>query len=237
MKIRVCGLAATIILWGTSLSAQQTLIVDGVERELSDLMAQCQSITNDRVAQVTCFGDVTALLEEQSGGAGPSESTVPVPEALDALKAVAQYEDPDSGLSITGDDCDIQIVYYNNYFHISRRNISTIDLFSAEFDASKFQYDQIVAVNGAQLPLSRSTMDAGETGRARGGVGLDSSQVGFTAKSPRTSLADYAQEVVGQLPVAESQSIDFVLIHPQRSNVHGEIWGAFQTFIAACRQS
>lgn len=232
MKMLGCGIAMSLGALVGAASAQQTLIVDGTEFPLSTLMENCQSIVNDPVAQVACFNNITQLIEEQSGAkaaSGPS-----VPEALDALRTAAEYQDADSGLSIAGTDCQIQIVYFNNYFHLSRRNISTIDLFSAEFDASKLQIDQVTDVRGAPAPLAKGVLADGATAATRGGVALDSSQNNFESKSPRTTIDVYANEVVDQLPANENGTFDFVLVHPQKQQSSDEIWGAFETFVKAC---
>jgi len=173
------------------------------------------------------------LLEEQFGE--NNESAASVPEALDALRAVAQYEDEDTGLIISGTECYIQILYYDNYFHISRRNVSSIDLFSAEFDASKLQYDQVSEVRGAQAPLFQGRMDSGEIARVLGGIALESSQHNFASKSAGTTIGAYASEVAVQLVANESQDLDFVLIHPKRQQSSGEILSAFEAYLGACR--
>lgn len=64
---------------------------------------------------------------------------------------------------------------------------------------------------------------------------VDSTQNGFASLSPGTTLEAYANEVVGQLPAREGQAFDFVLVHPQQSQASGEIWGAFEEFVSACR--
>lgn len=71
----------------------------------------------------------------------------------------------------------------------------------------------------------------------RGGVGLESAQLGFAPRAPRATLDEYAREVADQLEETQSQMFEFVLIHPARSGAHAAIWGAFESFISACKQS
>ncbi|MEO9825535.1 MAG: hypothetical protein ABJF50_14045 [Paracoccaceae bacterium] len=233
MKTLLIGLLVSLGVTASTAKAEQMLNVDGTVYPLSALMGTCQRITDDPAAQIACFNHITLLLDEQSGGA-QQEKTVPVPQALEALRAVAQYQDDESGLLIAGSECRIQIVYFNNYYHISRRNISSLDLFSAQFDASDLEFDQTVKSQGGQAPLSKGVLANGATAVTRGGVELESAQLGFEPRSPRMSLEAYASEVVAQLPAREGQSFEFVLVHPQKSQASPEIWKAFQTFVKAC---
>lgn len=234
MKMLMCGFAMSLGILTSAVQAEQMLTIDGTEYPLSALMLTCQSMINRPEDQIACFSNLTRLLDQQSGT--EQKETASVSQALESLRAVAEYQDNESGLSIAGADCKVQIVYFNNYFHISRRNISTIDLFSAQFDASKLQYDKLTAVQGAQAPLTRGLMDAGAIAAMRGGVALESSQHNFAPISPRMTIDDYANEVVGQLPVREDQAVEFVLIHPQRSQTSADIWGAFEAFVKACKE-
>ena len=211
--------------------AEEMVNVDGVEYPLSLLTANCQSMSGDPQAMIACFNDLSALME---GNSDVQEDTVSVAQALDDLRAVAQYQNDETGLSILGSDCGVHIVYYGNFFHISRRNVSSIDLVSAQFDASKLQYDQIAGVQGAQMPLSRGLMDVGAAAKMRGGAALESAQHNFPAKSARLSMSEYAAQVVNQLPVTEGQAFNFVLVHPARSQASADIWSAFEVFVNAC---
>lgn len=233
MKLLMNSLAMSFGILASSVSAELTLNVDGEDYPLSALMENCQSLSDNPSAQISCFNAVSKLLEEQSGAA--QESVASVPEALDALRAVAQFEDGETGLVIAGTDCSIQVLYYGNYYHLSRRNVSSIDLFSAEFDASQLQYDQITEVNGAQAPLFTGQMDDGATAATRGGMAIESSQYNFEPKSSRTTIGAYASEVAVQLAATEGQNFDFVLVHPERNQDGAEIWSAFETFVGACR--
>ncbi len=232
MKMLVCGFAMSFGILASDVMADQIVVVDGEDYLLSSLMENCQSIT-DAEAQIACFSTISRLLEDQSGE--EQESSVSVTETLGALQAVAQYQDDDSGLSISGSDCNIHIVYFDNYFHISRRNVSSIDLFSAQFDASNLQFDQTVVVQGAQAPLLKGVMNVGVNAAMRGGLALDSTLDDFSPRSPGTTIDVYANEVVSQLPAREAQAFDFVLIHPQRSQASAEIWSAFEAFVDACK--
>lgn len=233
MKTLMCGFALSLGMLATGANADQIINVDGEDYFLSHLTANCQSITDDPAAQIACFSAISQLLDEQSVEA--PETQVSVTEMLDALRAVAQYQDDETGLSIAGSDCNIHVVYFNNYFHVSRRNISEIDLFSAQFDASKLQFDQTVAVQGGQTPLLRGVMEAGQVAAVRGGEVLESSQNNFEPRSPRVTLDAYANEVVTQLPAREDQTFEFVLVHPKRSQASAEILTAFEAFVSACR--
>jgi hypothetical protein len=232
MKTLLCGLAMSLGISAGAVSAEQTLTVDGTDYPLSTLMANCQNITDAPAVQIACFNNLTRLIAEQSGQ--EQRAAVPISKALDSLRALAQYQDDETGLTIAGSDCTINIVYFNNYFHISRRNISTIDLFSAQFDASKLQYDQIVRDQGGQAPLSKGAMDAGATALMHGGLALESGQHNFSPRSPGTTLGAYASEVVGELPGKEEQTVEFVLVHPKRAQASAEIWSAFEAFVTAC---
>lgn len=233
MKMRIWGLAMSLGLMAGAATADQVLKVDGEDYLLSDLLKNCQIVSEDAEAEIACVNTVSQLLAEQSGAA--PEVDMSINEALDALRAVAQYQDDESGLLITGSFCTVQILYYNNFFHISRRNISTIDLVSAQFNASKLQYDRIVAVQGAQLPLLKGYMDEGTNAVMRGGVALDSGQDDFAALSPGMTMDVYANEIANALPSREGEAFDFVLVHPQRNAANAEIWSAFEGFVRACR--
>ena len=219
----------------TDVRAQDMVTVDGVEYPLAQLTANCQSMREDPPAMIACFNALSALMEGKP--AETQQDTASVTKALEDLRALAQYQDNDSGLFISGTDCTIQVTYFGNYFHISRRNVSAIDLYSALFDASNLKFDQITGVPGAQVPLSRGQLDVGATASIRGGMALESSQHNFPAKSARLSMVDYAREVVGHLPATQAQTFDFVLVHPARSQASSEIWNAFKVFVTACRGS
>lgn len=233
MKTLLCGLSLSFAFGAAAVAAEETLSVDGQVFTLSELMATCQALADDPVAQIGCFNDISRLLEEQANA--PQEPAITVPEALDALRSVAQYQDDASGLTIAGTDCNIQILYYTNYFHISRRNISTIDLFGAAFDASKVRFDTLAAVQGAQAPLTRAALDAGAVATMQGGVAMESAQFGFAPISPGMSLDAYANDVVGQLPVREGETFEFVLVHPALGASSADIWTAFETLVTTCR--
>lgn len=233
MKLLMSGFAISLSIVASDVKAEITLNIDGKDYSLSALMENCQSLAADPSAQIACFSAVSKLVEEQAGQ--DQESTVSVPERLDALRNVAQYQNEDTGLVIAGTECKIQVLYYNNYFHISRRNVSSIDLFSATFDASHFQHDQMAEVQGAKAPLIRGLMDDGATASMNGGVALESSQNNFAPKSARSSIGDYAMEVVDQLGSAEGQEFNFVLVHPERRQSSAEILSAFEAFVDVCR--
>jgi len=119
MKTLMCGIALSLGMLATNVIAEQTLTINGEDYTLSALMENCQRITGDPAAQISCFTAISSLMDEQANA--PQEIDVSITETLDALRAVAQYRDDDSGLLINGSDCNIHVVYYNNYFHISRR--------------------------------------------------------------------------------------------------------------------
>lgn len=174
------------------------------------------------------------LLQAEIEEAERQKKLASVPEALEKLRALAQYQDDGSGLSIAGTDCNIRVVYFGNYYHLSRRNVSTLDLFSAEFDASQLRYDQTSHVSGTHIAVLRGVMDAGATASMRGGIEMDSSIHGFEPKSARVSLDVYASEVLSQLAVSENQTFDFVLVHPAKQQASADIQSAFKTFVDAC---
>lgn len=234
MKLLVSALAISIGMSASEASAELTLNVDGEDYTLTTLMENCQSLASDPPAQIACFGVVSKLVEEQSNKA--PEIQLSVPEAFEALRTAAQYQDEETGLLVAGTECTIQVLYYNNYFHISRRNVSSIDVFSATFDASQVKYDQISEIRGAQAPLFRGLMATGGVATMRGGVALDSSQNNFKPKSARTSIGDYAIETINQLAVKEGPEFDFVLVHPAKSQSSEDIWNSFETFAKACQR-
>lgn len=234
MKMLMCSLTTTLGLLAASAAAEQTLNVDGKEYTLSALMSGCQKIANDPAGQIACFSDISRRMELQS--AAQKEPVISVPEALQTFQNAAQYLDGETGLVVAGAGCTVQITYFNNYFHLSRRNISSIDLFDAKFDMSKLQYDQTSEVRGAQAPLVKAELEAGADAVVRGGVGLDSAQHNFAPRAPGTSIDGYASEVVAQLPGQPGSAFEFVLVHPQRSQSGGEIWAAFENYAKACKQ-
>jgi len=233
MKILIHSLTLSLGFVASIAQAQETVIVDGAEYELSALMENCQKITGAPEAQLACFNSLSQLIEKQNGQSQNNGSSVPA--ALNALRSTAQYQDSDSGLSIIGSDCRIQIVYYNNYYYLSRRNVSSIDLFSAEFDASKLQYDQTSEVRGAQAPLFKGVLENGSSATTHGGIALESKDYGFEAKSARAAMDAYAIEVVNQLPARQNQTFEFVLVHPQKNGASGDIWSAFEAYVNACK--
>ncbi|MEP3636907.1 MAG: hypothetical protein ABJN14_06530 [Paracoccaceae bacterium] len=236
MKMLIYGLVISFGLLANDAQAQgePTLTIDGKEYPVSVLMNNCQNISDQPEAQIACFNAISQLLEAQNGVQESGETSVP--QALEALQNVAQFDNGETGLSITGSNCNIQIVYYNNYFHISRRNVSTIDVFSAEFDVSKLQFDQVVQDQGGQLPFSQGVLDDGEIAAMHGGAALESTEYNFDSKSARTSIGDYAIEVIDQLDVREDQKFQFVLVHPEKSDSSADIWSAFEEFSTVCRQ-
>lgn len=233
MKMLMCGVALSIGFVASDVQAEVTVNIDGAEIPVSTLMDNCKNMTGDPAAKVACFNALSEMLNAESEGGGGDNASVT--QALDDLRAVAQYQDADSGLSISGSGCDVQFVYFNNYFHISRRNVSTIDLFSAKFDASDLQHDQTTEVRGAQAPLLKGVMGGDVMASMRGGMALDSNEQNFSPKSARTTMDVYANEVVSQLPAREDQAFEFVLVHPQRSQASDDIWNAFEAFVTACK--
>jgi len=236
MKALFACAVVALVGFAETAKAAYSLNVNGSEYPLVALMENCSRADGGDQAKLKCFAALTKLLKDQSGEAQTGgETNVPVNQAFDNLKSVAEYQDGQSGLSITGDSCNIRIVYYGNYYHVSRRNISTIDLIAAEFDASAMNYQQTAPVQGATMSWSRGLLLAGETAVSKGGTALESAVNGFDPKGPSANLADYANYVVEQLPPAESQNFDFVLVHPNRAEASAEIWSAFKTFVSACQ--
>lgn len=235
MKNLMCGVAMSFGIVTSVAAADQVLVVGGEEYSLSELTNHCQSILDDPAAQISCFGNLSKLIEKQSGQGQENEASVV--ETLSALQAAAQYQDSETGLIVTGSECVVQFVYYGNYFHISRRNVSTIDLFSAQFDASQLQYDQTAQARSGQALLSKGVMAEGATATTHGGLELDSSLDGFAARDARTTLDVYAPAVVQELAGQEVQSFDFVLVHPKKSQASAEIWSAFEAYVSSCQVS
>lgn len=174
------------------------------------------------------------LLQAEIEEAERQKKLASVPEALEKLRALAQYQDDGSGLSIEGTDCNIRIAYFGNYYHLSRRNVSTLDLFSAEFDASQFRHDQLSHVSGTHIAVLRGVMEADATALTHGGGEIDSSLHNFAPKTARETLDAYASEVVRQLSPSQKQTFDFVLVHPAKQDASVNIRSAFETFVSAC---
>ena len=233
MKLLIYGLTLPLTLLASNLLAQETLIVNGKEYTITALTENCQSLSDEPQAMAACFTALSQLIERQSDG--EQDDAPDVLRSLDNLRAAAEVQNDDSGLSILGTGCTIQIVYYNNYYHVSRRNVSQLDLYSAEFDVSEIQYEEFDEVRGAQAPLISGLMADNETATTRGNVGLDSSANGFDAKPGRTPVGEYALEIVDQLQADEDQSFDFVLVHPDRRDNSDAIWEAFERFVDACK--
>ncbi|MFK7751404.1 MAG: hypothetical protein AB8B51_02530 [Sedimentitalea sp.] len=235
MKMFFGGLAVTLGILSSSVSAEVMVNVNGTEYTLTALMENCQSMGDTPAAQIACFNAVTTLLDQQSNDTQPG-TTASVPEALNALRTVAQYQDTDSGLMIVGSDCNAQILYYANFFHVSRRNVSSLDLFSTRFDASEVAYDQIAQAPGGQAHISRGAMHTGAVAATIGGMAIESAKYNIAPKPGRMTIADYASEVANQLTASESSQFDFVLVHPAKHQSSAEIWGAFKTYVQACQR-
>ena len=213
--------------------AEVMVTVDGEEIAFSVLMETCKSMTGDAEAKLACFNSLSAHIDNQTDAT--PEDTELVAQTFENLQAVAQYHSDETGLSITGTDCSVTFSYFANYFHTSRRNVSTIDIFSVEFDASQIQSDQINEIRGGQTPLFSGLMSDNGTAVIRGGAAMDSAEHDFAPKSARMTLDAYADTVLDQLPAKEDQAFEFVLVHPNRSAASADILAAFTDFVAACQ--
>jgi len=232
MKALIGSLAIGFGVLASGVQAEVILKVDGKDYTLTELTAHCQSMEEDPVAQIGCFNAVSALLEQQTS-APAAAPTADVASALDALRNVAQYEGAETGLTITGEGCNAHIVYYANYFHISRRNVSSLDLYSAKIDMSKLALNDTAQSDGL---MANGAMQPGATVEAFGGDAIGSDAFAFEAKSARISVADYAVTVADQLATSASGGFDFVLVHPAKQQSSAEIWDAFNTYTQACQQ-
>ena len=233
MKMLMRGLTLKLAMAAAGAQADQIVKVDGEDYLLSDLTKNCQNITDDPSAQIACFASLSQLIAEQGGETGNNDEVVLA--AAEALQAAAGYQDEESGLIIRAEGCTIQFIYYGNYFHISRRNISSVDLFAATIDVSKMMLDQTVPVQGSQVPMLRATMAFGSTASVQGGLALESGPGSFASRAPGAPLADFANEVVGLLPASDSQSAEFVLVHPKQTENGAAILTAFQEYVVACQ--
>lgn len=232
MKTLMCGLVTAVSFIASAATADKVVTIDGVDYFLSHLTENCRSIKNDPAAQIACFNSLAQYLEKPSEESQVSDESIV--QALEDLRTVAQYQDNDSGLLIAGSGCKIRTVYFDNYFHISRRNISAIDVFSAEFDLSKMEYKKTSRVEGSATMLN-GVMESGANATVRGGASLESTQHNFAPRSPGASIDAYATEVVNQLPASEDQTFQFGLFHPQRIQASSEIWNAFVAFADVCK--
>lgn len=233
MKTLMSGLAFSLAALATTAQAELTVEVNGQEVSVASLMDNCKTMTDQPEAQVACYSAISKLLEEQSGDTGEGVETPD--QALEALRNLAQYQDGESGLTITGAGCEIQTTYFANYFHISRRNVSSIDLHHASFDASKLRLDETAAARIRQELLTTGFMDAGGTAATRGGNAIESDVHHFSPKSARATMGEYASEVVSQLPAQDLGQFPFVLVHPARENTREDIWNAFEAYVKACQ--
>lgn len=233
MKMLMVAVVMTLGIAAGSAQAEQMIRVDGEDYRLSDLTQNCQNITGDPAAQIACFAALSQLIAAQSEA--PANNDEAIVAAFGSLQGAAQYQDEETGLIVRGTGCNIEMIYYGNYFHISRRNISQIDLFAVAFDAKQLPLNQIVPVQGSQVPMLRATMPFGVTGQVKGGVALESGGGSFEARAPGMPLADFTGAAVNALPATDSMAFDFVLVHPKRAQSAGEITTAFQEFVTACQ--
>ncbi len=233
MKMLISGLALSMVALATSAQAELKVTVNGEEVAVSTLMDNCKSMSGQPEAQIACFSAISQLIDSQ--GDGGAAASGPVQEALDNLRAVAQYQDNETGLKIEGKGCDVQFTYFANYFHVSRRNVSNIDLYHARFDAAKLQLDATLAGAGSSALVATGVMDAGNVAAMRGGVALDSNEHQFSPKSARTTVDVYAGEVAAELPAQTGETFSFVLVHPRLSETSAEILSAFEAYVAACQ--
>ena len=215
----------------SGISAQAAPNVDGKTLSVAEQMELCRN-ESDSMAKLDCFNKLTAALKGEADGA---EAKVSVEQALDGLRSAAEYQGKETGVSIIGSSCFVQVLYYGNYFHISRRNVSTFDLISAKFDASKLQLDQVSDVAGPGIGWSKAVMTDGVKAISIGGLQLDSKKNKFPSKSAGESMSDYARAVAGQLVAREGPEFEFLLVHPDRAADSDKIWDAFETFVSACQ--
>lgn len=235
MKMVLGRLALCFGVVASSANAEVVLTVDGNEYTLTALMENCQTMGDDPTAQVACFNAVSALLDQQSAEPEPTV-TASVPDALAALQAVAQYENDETGLIVQGDGCNAQILYYGNYFHVSRRNVSTIDLFSAQLDMAQVDLDQTVQAASGAANVVQGALQSGAVAAIFGGEAVSSAEYGIAPKSARMSVSEYAATVADQLAADADGAFDFVLVHPAKQQSSAEIWDAFKAYTAACQQ-
>lgn len=230
MKKVLFGTALALFGLITAAHAEYMVKVRGADYPISSLMQSCADANGGSDAQLKCFITLTGLVKEQAGAAQVNLSAA---DALDALRKVAQHQDADSGLIIDGAECRIQITYYNNYFHMSRRNVSSIDLVTAEFDAAQVQLDQVQRADAGGV--AKGFLQLGGTAVSKGGAALESADLNFPTKPAQASMQDYVQTVSAQLATRQSDSFDFVLVHPKRSQISNDIWKAFDVFVRACQ--
>lgn len=233
MKKVLFGAVVALVGLTTTAKAEYTVSVRGTDYPLVALMDSCVNANGGSEAQLKCFVALAGLVKQQSGAAPASNMSVS--QALDTLRGVAEYQDAESGLRIAGNDCRINILYYNNYYFMSRRNVTSIDLFSAQFDVSQMQYDQTIQAQGASGAYSKGLMQPGSLALFRGGEALESGDNGFESKPASMSVDAYAKTIAQQLSLQEGQGFDFVLVHPKLSQKSTEIWGAFQSLVNACK--
>lgn len=233
MKTVLIGALIALSAVATTAKAEITLNVRGTDYSLVALMDSCATATGGGDAQLRCFVALTDIVKEQYGAA---HSDLTVTDALFALRQVAEIQTADTGLTIKGDGCQIELQYYNNYYYMSRRNVASIDVISAQFDATAIQLDQTLRSQGNGSLTSVGLMQPGAEAVVRGGVALESVDHGFDVKPAAIPVADYAGTVAQTLDAQQHQSFQFVLVHPERNGQSGAIWEAFDTYVQACQQ-
>lgn len=231
--MKVVQVFGAVLLAGTASIANASVGID--EASVSELMAQCSSAEGGSQAQLDCFALLAERIKQQEANQASSGES-PVIKSLEGLRAVAEYADTESGLEISGNGCLVNILYYGNYYRISRRNISGLDLYSAQFNASQLQYEQTTQLQNSALTRVRAVMESGATAVSKGGSALESVALNFEPKSASASIGEYATSVASQLPAKQDQTFEFVLVHPQRANATNEIFNAFASFVQACKQ-
>jgi len=234
MRSLFLGALTGLIVQTGAAQAEYSINVRGTDYPLAALMESCINANGGPEAQLRCFVALTGLVKEQT--AAPETTDLSVTEALDGLRAVAEYQDDISGLSISGTDCTITVQYHGDYFYVSRRNVTSIDLLSATFDVSQMQHDQTAFSQGTAVQHARGIMQLGATASTRGGLALESAEHGFMSKTASASVSEYASSIIQNLPERQDRSFDFVLVHPAKIQSSNQIWGAFGALVGACQK-
>lgn len=230
------GCAAVLIAGlASGANAANPIEFEGAKLSIPELMEKCSRAEGGSEAQLKCYALLAQALKEQENAKPAGTIGVsPAAEKLEALRSVAEYQDAESGLTIVGEGCQVAVFYYGNYYRISRRNVSSIDLIHAQFDASKMQYGQMSMIQGPSMTMIRGVVDGSSPATNKGGLALESVQHGFASKSAGQTIDEYANQVVSQLPGRSEQTFDFVLVHPKKAAESNEILNAFALFVQAC---
>lgn len=229
MGVTLLGLAS----FATEMRAA-TAFDPNANQSVQELIDQCSRLEAASDEQLQCFKLLSKAIEEQENNSSDDQAQI-VQSSFEALRSVAQHSDDETGLRIFGDACEITVFYYGNFYRVSRRNVSVIDVYYAQFDASKLLLDQVSPVAGASYSRVKGVMENGAAAITAGGAELGSDVFGFAPKAASQSMNEYANLVVKAVPPQQDQTFEFVLVHPKKADAAADVMAAFSEFVQACQ--